>query len=183
MEKAHPRIQDILLQAMDNAKITDSQGNPINLKNVLILMTSNAGTRDLGKRAVGFAGTKTAQKLDEKAISDFFSPEFRGRLNGVVVFNPLDPAHMTAIVDKSVRRLNETKLVGKGVSVTLSEEAKQWIVNKDHNPMLGARPIEETVKKHIHSELTRSILYGSIKEGKKNVLVTVKDGELKFEYS
>jgi ATP-dependent Clp protease ATP-binding subunit ClpA len=183
MEKAHPRIQDILLQAMDNAKITDSQGNPINLKNVLILMTSNAGTKELGKRAVGFAGSSAPQKLDEKAINDFFSPEFRGRLNGVIVFNPLDSKLMVSIVDKNIRRLNETKLAGKGVTVTLSDEAKQWIANKDHNPMLGARPIEETVKKHVHSELTKSILYGSIKEGKKKVLVTVKDGELNFEYS
>lgn len=183
MEKAHPRIQDILLQAMDNARITDSQGNPINLKNVLILMTSNAGTKDLNKRQVGFASSAGPQKMDEKAINDFFSPEFRGRLNGVVIFNPLDAKYMLEIVDKNIRRLNETKLAGKGVKVTISDEAKQWIVDKGYNPMLGARPIEETVKKHIHAELTKSILYGSIKEGKKDVSITVKNGELDFEYS
>jgi ATP-dependent Clp protease ATP-binding subunit ClpA len=183
MEKAHPRVQDILLQAMDNAKITDSQGNPINLKNVLILMTSNAGTRELNKRQVGFAGSSMPQKLDEKAINDFFTPEFRGRLNGVVIFNPLDSQYMLAIVDKNIRKLNETKLVGKGVIVTIDEAAKKWIVDKGYNPMLGARPIEETVKKYVHSELTKSILYGSIKEGKKKVSITVKDGELNFEYS
>jgi ATP-dependent Clp protease ATP-binding subunit ClpA len=183
MEKAHPRIQDILLQAMDNARITDSQGNPINLKNVLILMTSNAGTKDLNKRQVGFASSSGPQKMDEKAINDFFSPEFRGRLNGVVMFNPLESKYMIDIVDKNIRRLNETKLVGKGVKVTISDEAKQWIVDKGYNPMLGARPIEETVKKHIHTELTKSILYGSIKEGKKDVSITVKNGELDFEYS
>ena len=182
MEKAHPRIQDILLQAMDNAKITDSQGNPINMKNVLILMTSNAGTRELNKRGIGFTDHSKPKKLDQNAVNDFFSPEFRGRLNGVITFNPLDAQFMVAIVDKNVRRLNETKLAHKGVKVTLSPEASQWIVDQGYNPMLGARPIEDTVKKNIHAEITRSILYGEIKEGKKNVNVTVEDGKLKFEY-
>jgi ATP-dependent Clp protease ATP-binding subunit ClpA len=182
MEKAHPRVQDILLQAMDNARITDSQGNVISMKNVLIVMTSNAGTKELNKRSIGFSDHSKPKKLDQNAVNDFFSPEFRGRLNGVIEFNPLDASLMTTIVDKNIRRLNETKLAGKGVKVSLDAAAAQWIVDQGYNPMLGARPIEDTVKKHIHTEITRSILYGEIKDGKKVVTVTVKDGKLEFRY-
>ena len=176
MEKSHPKVQEIMLQAMDNAKITDSQGNEINFKNVLILMTSNVGARDMmNHKTMGIQSSNTApvvKKISKDKINEFFSPEFQGRLNGIIEFNPLAKEFMIKIVDKKVKVLNETKLRGRG-RVELDEAAKQFILDKGYNPALGARPIEDTVKKYIYSEVTRSLLYGEMSEGKKLMKVSV----------
>lgn len=185
MEKSHPKVQEIMLQAMDNAKITDSQGNPVNFKNVLILMTSNVGARDMmNHKSIGLnagAGNQPVRKISKDKINEFFSPEFQGRLNGIIEFNPLEKKFMAKIVDKKVRVLNETKLRGRG-RVELDEAATQFIMDKGYNPQLGARPIEDTVKKYIYSEVTKSLLYGEMSEGKRLMKVTVKDGNLVFTY-
>ena len=183
MEKSHIRVQDIMLQAMDNAKVTDSQGQPISFKNVLILMTSNVGAREMmTAKTVGFSGPNAApKKINKDRINDYFSPEFQGRLNGVIEFNGLAKEFMDKIVVKKVRVLNETKLQGRG-KVELDEKAITWIIEKGYNPSLGARPIEDTVKKHIYSEVKNSLLYGPFSQGKKLMKVSVENDKLKFDY-
>jgi ATP-dependent Clp protease ATP-binding subunit ClpA len=181
MEKAHPKIQEIFLQAMDNARITDAQGNPISFKNVVILMTSNVGARDAAVKKVGFGASEATKPISDKSIGGFFSPEFMGRLNGVVKFNGLPREMMSKIVYKKVQVFNDTKMIGRG-EVIINDEVAEWIVNKDYKPELGARPIEDAVKRHIYTEIKNSILYGELSKGFKKVFVEVKEDKLEFRY-
>lgn len=185
IEKAHIRVQDILLQAMDNAKITDSQGNPVSFKNVLILMTSNVGAREMmNTKPIGLGSrvpNAAARKINKDRINYYFSPEFQGRLNGLVEFGGLSKDFMGKIVLKKVRVLNETRLQGRG-KVELDEAAIQWIIDKGYNPDLGARPIEDTVKKYIYSEVKNALLYGEFSKGKTLMKVSVDGENLKFSY-
>jgi len=185
IEKAHPKVLDILLQAMDNAKITDSHGDEISFKNATILMTSNAGAREASETKVSLMGSDQSEerKIDPKAIANSFSPEFRNRLNGVIYFNPLNKGLMVNIVKKYVNKLQKTKLASKGINLTLSNEAENWLVDKTYDPLMGGRPIERGVQTYITEVLTQSILYGEIKSGLKNVSVEVENGALKFLYS
>lgn len=183
VEKAHPRVLDILLQAMDNAKITDSQGDEIRFNNTLILMTSNAGAREMNERKLGLVQESfESKKINTKALEEAFTPEFRNRLNGVVHFNSLPKDKMVSIVKKFVKSLNDTKLVNKGISLTLTPDAEQWIVDQTYDPNMGGRPIERGVQNNITEPITQSILYGEIKQGKKKVTVSVEDNKLKFIY-
>jgi ATP-dependent Clp protease ATP-binding subunit ClpA len=181
MEKAHPKIQEIFLQAMDNARITDAQGNPISFKNVVILMTSNVGARDAAVKKVGFGASETTKSISDKSIGGFFSPEFMGRLNGVIKFNGLPREMMSKIVYKKVQVFNDTKMIGRG-EVIINDEVAEWIVNKDYKPELGARPIEDAVKRHVYTEIKNSILYGELSKGFKKVFVEVKEDKLEFRY-
>jgi len=182
VEKAHPRVLDILLQIMDNAKVTDSQGDEINFSHCLILMTSNVGARELSEKRIGF-GPDEVKKINPKAISDAFSPEFRNRLNGTVLFNPLTKELLLNVVRKGIKSLQETKLIQKGVRLSLSESAEKWLVETSYDPNMGARPIERAISTHITEEVTRSILYGEIRAGKSVVNVDVSDqNQLVFNY-
>jgi len=183
VEKAHPRVLDILLQAMDNAKITDSQGDEIPFNNTLILMTSNVGAREMNERKLGLVQDSfESKKINTRALEEAFTPEFRNRLNGVVHFNSLPKDKMVGIVKKFIKELNDTKLVNKGISLTLTPAAEQWIVDKTYDPNMGGRPIARGVKNYITEQVTQSILYGEIKHGKKKVTVSVADNKLKFNY-
>lgn len=183
IEKAHPKVLDILLQAMDNAKVTDSQGDVLNFKNAVIIMTSNAGAREASETKVGLMSQTTSAKIDPKAIANVFSPEFRNRLNGVVYFNSLSKDLMVNIVAKYVQKLQNTRLNPKGIKLVVSEAAQNYIVDKTYDPLMGGRPIERGVQTMIADPLVKEILYGEIKNGKKNVSVDLKDGELTFSYS
>ena len=184
IEKAHPRVLDILLQAMDNARVTDSQGEEISFKNVLILMTSNTGAAEMNEPTLGLvSASPSTKKISSKAIEANFTPEFRNRLNGIVHFNSLPKEKMVSIVKKFVKALQESKLAGKGIKLDVSEDAQMWIVNKTFDPLMGGRPMERGVKTYIAEPITQAILYGEIKSGKKNVSVTVENDELKFSYT
>lgn len=183
IEKAHPKVLEILLQAMDNAKITDSQGDEVKFNNVLILMTSNAGATELSERSIGISEVPLVEKkINTRAIENSFLPEFRNRLSGIVYFNSLPKDKMVYIVKKFVKSLNETKLLNRGIKVTLTPDAELWIVNKTFDPNMGGRPIERGVQTYVSEEVTQSILYGEIKNGKKNVEVSVENDSLKFTY-
>ena len=189
MEKAHPDIHDIFLQAMDNGRVTDRQGEELNFENTVIIMTSNAGARERQKASIGVAQDENAKmsasnsKADQ-VLKNTFKPEFLGRLNKIVKFNPLPEQFMLKIAYKHVKKLNSLKgLVKNNVELILTDEAAEWIVKKGNRPELGARPIENTVRTEIGDKITHEILYGELKKGNKKVNITVKDGELKFSYS
>lgn len=185
IEKAHPRVLDIFLQAMDNAKITDSQGEEIFFNNAVILMTSNAGARDAAAPRIGLVASSSpdSNKISAKSISNAFTPEFLNRLNGVIHFNSLAKDKMVNVVKKFVKKLVDTKLALKGITLVLSPEAEEWIVNKCYDASMGGRPMERGVQTHVTEAITQSILYGEIRAGRKNVSVTVENDELKFEYT
>lgn len=192
MEKAHPDISDLFLQAMDNGKITDRQGEVLNFENTVIIMTSNAGARVRQTKSVGFSGSSAKEKsvdtvAESKATAEIkqrFKPEFIGRLNAIVKFNSLGEDLMVKIAHKHVGKITK-KLASKNISVVLSEEAAKWIVKKGNQPELGARPIENTVRAEVADKLTKEILRGELKNGNKNVLVVVDsvNDTLAFNFS
>jgi ATP-dependent Clp protease ATP-binding subunit ClpA len=183
IEKAHPAIQEIFLQVLDNGRLTCSSGEEILFKNSLIIMTSNAGSRDAAVRTVGFnSNANVNPKGNTKAIEAFFSPEFRNRLNGVIHFNSLTKDLMINVVKKTIKNLCENKLMPKGISLTVDASAEEWIANLSYDSKMGARPIERSVDDHITQALVDSILYGDL-QTKKKVKVTVKENKLSFKYS
>lgn len=187
MEKAHPKIQNILLQAMDNARVTDSKGNEISFKNVVIIMTSNIGARESRVRSVGLTKSNEVSKSNgRKELDNFFSPEFLGRLNSVVEFNSLGLEFMSSIVHKTISTLNEHVLNSKNIVLDLSKDAVKFIVEKGSNSAFGARPLEAFIKDNILEAITESILYGKIKDNllsEKGTKVTVRIKNSKMSYS
>lgn len=184
MEKAHPDIHDIFLQVMDEGRITDRQGNDLNFRNVTVLMTSNLGARELQKSTMGFIQSEATQQSKSKSImTNYLKPEFINRLDAVVQFNALDKSLMIRVVDKTIGKMIENTLSKKGINLTLTDSAKQYLVDVGYDANMGARPIERSIKTHIQDVLAKSILYGEIKKGSKNVSVDLVDGSLKFTYS
>lgn len=184
MEKAHPDIHDIFLQVMDEGRATDRQGNDLNFKNVVLLMTSNLGARELQKTTMGFLQSETTQASKSEAIiKNYLKPEFINRLDGIVKFNSLDKNLMNKVVDKVVAKLNANNLAKRGITLTLTPSATQFIVDVGYDANMGARPIERSVKTYIQDVLAQSILYGELKKGSKTVSVDCVEGKLKFTYS
>jgi ATP-dependent Clp protease ATP-binding subunit ClpA len=186
IEKAHPKVHTIFLQAMDNAKITDSQGEEVDFRNVTIFMTSNAGAREIQKSSLGLGDGKDVQKSKNKSvIENMFSPEFRGRLDAIVHFNKLSTAVLGKIVVKAVKELEDTRAFKKnGITIDITEEAINLILIKDGDASLGARPIKTNVKEMVALPISKEILYGNLKDGA-NTKVTIKekDGKLEFAFS
>jgi ATP-dependent Clp protease ATP-binding subunit ClpA len=182
VEKAHPKVLDIFLQALDNASVTDSAGEAISFNQTLLLFTSNQGARAATVKKMGF-NSGEAGIIDPKHVAEFFTPEFRNRLSGVVYFNPLKKDQMTSIVKKFVKELCEKKLQPKGIKLVLDSSAEQFIVDSSYDPLMGGRPIMRKIDSEITDVLTTSILHGEIKAGKKNVKISVKNNSLTFKYS
>lgn len=183
IEKAHPKITEIFLQIMDNAKLKNNKGDDIDCKNVVLIFTTNAGAADRQKSAMGLGLDNSAQ--DSKAnsqVANFFSPEFRNRLNAVVPFNALTQAQMLPIVDKFVKRLHTTEgIASRGIVVTLDEAAQMWIVNKDFDPKMGARPIDRKIATYIEDRIVEEAIEGRL-ENVNRIEVTVENDELKFTF-
>ncbi len=163
IEKAHPDIYNVLLQIMDAAKLTDNNGKEADFRNVIIIMTSNAGAQEMDTNAVGF-GRGVDVSVGLKAIEKAFAPEFRNRLDGVVLFQPLQPEVMVKIVDKFIIEL-ESQLLEKEVTFDLSEEARLWLAKEGYDPKLGARPLGRVIQKHIKQPLAEEMLFGSLVDG------------------
>ncbi|MEL7487834.1 MAG: ATP-dependent Clp protease ATP-binding subunit ClpA [Pseudomonadota bacterium] len=182
IEKAHPEIFNILLQIMDNGQLTDTNGKKIDFRNVIVIMTTNAGASDAAKNAIGFAGGKRAD-ASEEAIKRMFTPEFRNRLDAIVNFAGLSPAIIDRIVEKFVMQL-EVQLADRNVTFELTDAATRWLAARGFDDEMGARPlarvIQETVKKPIADE----ILFGALKNGGVvKVAVDENDPEkLAFDY-
>jgi ATP-dependent Clp protease ATP-binding subunit ClpA len=178
IEKAHPDIFSILLQVMDHSTLTDNAGRRADFRNVILIMTTNAGARELTERAIGFMADK--KDAGQKALHNLFAPEFRNRLDAVITFNPLKMAMIEKIVDKMVHEL-EMQLSEKKVSIKLSARARSLLAEKGYNPDFGARPLRRLILKEIGDVFTEEILFGKLSKGGK-ALVDAKGKNLVFSY-
>jgi len=191
IEKAHADIYNILLQVMDHATLTDNNGRKADFRQVVLIMTSNAGSRELSTATIGFAesGTsehvldarqKASQQRSKQAIEKVFSPEFRNRLDAVVSFGPLSPTVMETIVEKFILQL-EAQLAERRVAITLEPEARIWLAEKGYDPVYGARPLARVIQTEVRDPLTDEILFGKL-EGGGTVTIALKDGKLDFRF-
>lgn len=180
IEKAHPDLFNVLLQVMDNGTLTDHNGKKIDFRNVILIMTTNAGAKDLSKSAIGF-GRETNDGASDEAIKQMFSPEFRNRLDSVINFNFLPPEVVAMVVEKFILQL-ELQLADRGVEITLEEPAKAWLAEKGYDRHYGARPLERVIQEKIKTPLADELLFGQLAKGGE-VVVKLKDKELVFEIS
>ncbi|MCF8027264.1 MAG: ATP-dependent Clp protease ATP-binding subunit ClpA [Desulfobacteraceae bacterium] len=183
IEKAHIDMYNILLQVMDHAALTDNNGKVADFRNVILIMTSNAGAREMAANTIGFAGRQPEDfsRKGKKAIENFFSPEFRNRLDDTINFQPLTQEIMEQVVDKFMDEL-APQLAAKKVSVRLSANARKWLAQKGHDPHFGARPLDRLIQKEIKDVLTDEILFGRLTKGGE-VFIKVKDDRLMFSFS
>ncbi|OZA92465.1 MAG: ATP-dependent Clp protease ATP-binding subunit ClpA, partial [Rhizobiales bacterium 39-66-18] len=181
--KAHPDLFNILLQVMDHGKLTDHNGKTVDFRNVILIMTSNAGAADLSKEAYGFTRTKRSGD-DIEAINRTFAPEFRNRLDAVVTFAHLPHEVIGQVVEKFVLQL-EAQLADRNVTIELSDEATAWLVERGYDEQMGARPMARVIQEYIKTPLADEVLFGRLKGGG-HVLVVVqgtgKESKLGFEF-
>ena len=175
IEKAHPDVFNILLQVMDHGKLTDHNGKQVDFRNVVLIMTSNAGAAEQAKSAIGF-GRDRREGEDIAAIEKAFSPEFRNRLDAVVSFGALPKEVILQVVEKFVLQL-EAQLLDRGVSIELTRPAAEWLADKGYDDRMGARPLGRVIQEHIKKPLAEELLFGKLAKGGL-VVVKVKDGDL-----
>ena len=166
IEKAHQDLFNILLQVMDHATLTDNTGRKADFRQVVLIMTSNAGSRDMSAGAIGFSGerSKAARSRMKVALERLFSPEFRNRLDAIVTFGALTPDVMETIVEKFIMQL-EAQLAEHRVAITLEPEARQWLATKGYDQVYGARPLARVVQTEVRDPLTEEILFGQLEHG------------------
>jgi ATP-dependent Clp protease ATP-binding subunit ClpA len=178
IEKAHQDIFSILLQVMDHATLTDNSGRKADFRNVILLMTTNAGARETSGQAIGFVGDKKGS--DQRAIRDLFAPEFRNRLDDIISFNGLEPETMKLIVDKMIGELQE-QLSERKIALKLTDSARDWLAKKGYNPEFGARPLKRLIMNEIGDPLTEEILFGSLARGGET-LIDRKNDKFVFKH-
>ena len=179
IEKAHPDLFNILLQVMDHGKLTDHNGKSIDFRNVVIIMTTNAGSAEMAKPAIGFEREERMGD-DIEAIEKMFSPEFRNRLDAVIAFQSLSPEVVEKVVDKFVIEL-ETQLEDRNVMIELTKTAREWLAKKGFDAKFGARPLARVIQESIKKPLAEELLFGKLAKGGV-VLVKLKKNKLTFEY-
>ncbi len=178
MEKAHPDVYNILLQVMDHGKLTDHNGRTTDFRNVIIIMTSNAGASEMAKAAIGFGRDRRTGE-DTAAIEKTFTPEFRNRLDAVVSFAPLGKEVILQVVEKFVLQL-EAQLMDRNVSIELTRAAAEWLADKGYDDKMGARPLGRVIQEHIKKPLAEELLFGKLTKGGL-VKVGIKKGELDLQ--
>lgn len=179
IEKAHPDLFNILLQVMDYGKLTDNNGKFVDFRNVILIMTTNAGAAEMAKSPVGFEREMRVEE-DIEAITKMFTPEFRNRLDAIVPFQNLKPETVEKVVDKFVTQL-EGQLADKNVTIELSSEARAYLAKAGYDPAMGARPLARVIQEKVKRPLAEEILFGKLTKGGL-VTVDVKDGKLTFEF-
>jgi ATP-dependent Clp protease ATP-binding subunit ClpA len=179
IEKAHPDLFNILLQVMDHGKLTDHNGKTVDFRNVILIMTTNAGAADLAKESIGF-GREARVGEDEDAIKRMFTPEFRNRLDAVIAFAGLTPEIVGRVVEKFVMQL-EAQLADRNVTIELSSAAKEWLAERGYDRLYGARPLARVIQEHIKKPLAEELLFGRLTKGGA-VKVTLKEKKLDFEF-
>ncbi len=178
IEKAHPDVFNILLQVMDHGTLTDSNGKKVDFRNVVLIMTTNAGAADNNKAGIGF-GRGRIDDADEAAITRLFTPEFRNRLDAIVTFKSLAPEVIKNVVQKFVMQL-EAQLADRNVTIELSDEAADWLAKNGYDELYGARPLARVIQENIKKPLADEILFGKLVRGG-HVKVELKDGKLVFD--
>ncbi len=178
IEKAHPDVFNLLLQVMDHGKLTDNNGKSIDFRNVILIMTTNAGAAELHKQSIGFErGVKVGE--DEEAITRMFTPEFRNRLDAIIGFAHLSLKVVGQVVEKFILQL-EAQLQDRNVSIEMSDDARTWIAEKGFDKVFGARPMGRFIQEHIKKPLADELLFGKLEKGG-HVVITLVDGKLSFD--
>jgi ATP-dependent Clp protease ATP-binding subunit ClpA len=173
IEKAHPDLYNVLLQIMDHGRLTDHNGKQVNFRNVILIMTTNAGAADLARQAFGFTRNRR-EGDDHEAINRQFAPEFRNRLDAIVSFAHLNADVIGMVVEKFVLQL-EAQLADRDVTIELSDTAKAWLVQHGYDEQMGARPMARVIQEHIKKPLADEVLFGKLKGGGHVRVVLVKD--------
>jgi ATP-dependent Clp protease ATP-binding subunit ClpA len=179
IEKAHPDLFNILLQVMDHGKLTDHNGKSVDFRNVILIMTTNAGAQDMAREAIGF-GSNVREGDDAEAIVKLFTPEFRNRLDAVIPFGHLPPTVVRKVVEKFVLQL-EAQLAERQINIELSSEAADWLATKGYDQQMGARPLARVIQEYVKKPLAEEVLFGKLAKGG-TVRILLKDGELHFSY-
>jgi ATP-dependent Clp protease ATP-binding subunit ClpC len=185
IEKAHPDVFNSLLQILEDGRLTDAQGRPVDFKNTVLIMTSNLGTRDLGKSGLGFAVEtdertqyqRMKEQVDEE-LKQYFRPEFLNRIDEVIVFHPLTRQQVKDVVDLMIKRVKE-QLKSQDLDIELTEEAKTWLAENGYDPQLGARPLRRTIQREVEDKLSEKVLFGEYQAGQL-IVVDVEEDELTF---
>jgi len=184
IEKAHPDLFNVLLQIMDHGKLTDHNGKQVDFRNVILIMTTNAGAAEMAKQAYGFTRSKR-EGDDHEAINRMFAPEFRNRLDATITFAHLSQDVIAKVVEKFVLQL-EAQLGDRNVTIELSEEASRWLIASGYDELMGARPMARVIQEHIKKPLADEVLFGHLKSGGHVRVVVTKDEDgrdkLGFEY-
>jgi ATP-dependent Clp protease ATP-binding subunit ClpA len=178
IEKAHPDVYNVLLQVMDHGTLTDHNGRSVDFRNVIVIMTSNAGAAEQAKAAIGF-GRDRREGEDTAAIERTFSPEFRNRLDAVISFSPLPKDTILQVVEKFVLQL-EAQLMDRHVAIEMTTEAASWLADKGYDDKMGARPLSRVIQEHIKKPLAEELLFGKLSKGGL-VMVSVKDNKIKLD--
>jgi ATP-dependent Clp protease ATP-binding subunit ClpA len=192
IEKAHPDIYNVLLQVMDHATLTDNTGRKADFRNTVLILTSNAGSREMSASSIGFAdggagsdanddalGRRAAGKA-KTAIERVFSPEFRNRLDAIVTFRSLTPDAMETIVEKFILQL-ESQLSDRRVAIAMTPAARAWLAAAGYDRVFGARPLGRVIQKEVRDVLTDQILFGALEHGG-TVDIDIADNRLTFAY-
>ena len=177
IEKAHSDIYNILLQVMDYAKLTDNKGNKADFKNVILIMTSNAGAQYASQASIGFAGGQSRGEAMLQTVKKTFKPEFLNRLSATVVFHDMDKKMASLILEKKLRHLSE-RLAAKHVTMTLTDEARQYLLKKGFTPQYGAREMDRTIQQELTPLLMDEILFGSLTKGGEISITLSPDNKL-----
>ena len=180
IEKAHPDVYNILLQVMDHGQLTDHNGRTVNFRNVVLIMTSNAGAAEQAKEAIGF-GRDQREGEDTAAIERMFTPEFRNRLDAVISFGRLPKEVILQVVEKFVLQL-EAQLMDRNVAIELTRPAAEWLADKGYDDKMGARPLGRVIQEYIKKPLAEELLFGKLSKGGL-VKVAIKDGKLDLQLS
>ena len=184
IEKAHPDLFNVLLQVMDHGSLTDANGRKVDFRNVILIMTTNAGASDMAKAPMGF-GRERREGEDTEAINKMFTPEFRNRLDAVVAFNNLPPEVVVRVVEKFILEL-ELQLSDRNVIIEVDRKAMDWLVEQGYDPMMGARPMARIIQENIKKPLADELLFGELQNGgvvqvsqdkKKGLTIKLKSGK------
>ncbi len=178
IEKAHPDLFNILLQVMDNGKLTDHHGKTVDFRNTILIMTTNAGASDMARESIGF-GQFTREDVQEEAVKKLFTPEFRNRLDAIVPFDYLPPEVVGRVVEKFILQL-EIQLADRGVHIRLDDESKAWLTERGYDKLYGARPMGRLIQEKVKQPLAEELLFGKLIHGGE-VTVKLKDNALAFE--
>lgn len=179
IEKAHPDIYNLLLQIMDNGTLTDNNGRKADFRNIILVMTTNAGVQETVKASIGFS--QQDKRLDAMSeINRVFSPEFRNRLDNIIWFEHLTPAIMRQIVDKFIAEL-QTQLRDKNVELTITSDAKTWLANRGYDKAMGARPMSRVIQEQLKKPIAHELLFGQLQQGG-NVSINLTKNKLNFSY-